>query len=126
MGLQPKTVSLVGVDGRVEYIPLVRVAVGDVLLVRRGDEVPVDGEVKEGESYVDESMISGEPVAVAKAAGAPVFAGTINQKGSFRFTAEKVGADTLLAQIIRMVQEAQGSKAPVQKLVDKLAGIFVP
>jgi len=126
IGLQPKTVSLVREDGHVEDIPLARVAVGDVLLVRPGDKVPVDGMVKEGESYVDESMISGEPVAVAKAAGAAVFAGTINQKGSFRFIAEKVGADTLLAQIIRMVQEAQGSKAPVQKLVDKVAGIFVP
>jgi Cu2+-exporting ATPase len=126
IGLQPATVALVRENGRVEDIPLAQVAVGDVLLVRPGDKVPVDGVVKDGESYVDESMISGEPVAMAKAAGAPVFAGTINQKGSFRFIAEKVGADTLLAQVIRMVQEAQGSKAPVQKLVDKVAGIFVP
>jgi len=126
MGLQPTTVALVREDGRVEDISLARVMVGDVLLVRPGDKVPVDGVVKEGESYVDESMISGEPVAVAKVAGERVFAGTINQKGSFRFTAEKVGADTLLAHIIRMVQEAQGSKAPVQQLVDKVAGIFVP
>jgi len=86
----------------------------------------VDGRVTEGQSYVDESMISGEPVAVAKSAGERVLGGTINQKGSFRFIAEKVGADTFLAHIIRMVQEAQGSKAPVQKLVDKVAGIFVP
>lgn len=125
MGLQPKTVRLV--EGNTEReIPIAQVQVGYVLLVRPGEKIPVDGSVESGSSFVDESMISGEPVPVEKQAGASVFAGTINQKGSFRFRAEKVGGDTILAQIIRMVQEAQGSKAPVQKLVDKIAGIFVP
>ena len=91
-----------------------------------GEKIAVDGAVCEGDSYVDESMLSGEPLPVHKEPGTKVFAGTINQKGSFRFRAEKVGAATMLAQIIRMVQEAQGSKAPVQKLADKIAGIFVP
>jgi Cu2+-exporting ATPase len=125
MGLQPKTVRIV--DGTTEReIPIAEVRVGNLLVVRPGERIPVDGLVELGGSYVDESMISGEPVPVEKQAGAKVFAGTINQKGSFRFRAEQVGGDTLLAQIIRMVQEAQGSKAPVQKLVDKIAGIFVP
>lgn len=100
--------------------------IGDRLLVRPGEKIPVDGVVYEGRSFVDESMINGEPVAVEKKAGDQVFTGTLNQKGSFRFTAEKVGGETLLAQIIQLVQDAQGSKAPVQKLVDKIAGIFVP
>jgi Cu2+-exporting ATPase len=100
--------------------------VGTVVVVRPGERIPVDGAVTAGNSYVDESMISGEPVPVAKGPGDKVFAGTVNQKGSFRFAAEKVGGDTVLAQIIRMVQQAQGSKAPVQQLVDKVAGIFVP
>ncbi len=126
MGLQPKTVAIVREDGTVMNIPLTQVSMGDVLLVRPGERIPVDGRITEGNSYVDESMISGEPIAVAKVAGERVFAGTINQKGSFRFVAEKVGGETLLSHIIRMVQEAQSSKAPVQKLVDKLAGIFVP
>lgn len=126
MGLQPNTVAVVGEDGSVKEIPLAEVRPGDKLLVRPGDKIAVDGRVVEGSSYVDESMISGEPVAVAKMSGDSVFAGTINQKGSFRYTAEKVGGDTLLAHIIKMVQEAQSSKAPVQKLVDKVAGIFVP
>jgi Cu2+-exporting ATPase len=126
MGLQPNTVAVVAEDGGVSEIPLSQVRPGDRLLVRPGDKIAVDGRVVEGSSYVDESMISGEPVAVAKITGDNVFAGTINQKGSFRCTAEKVGGDTLLAHIIQMVQEAQSSKAPVQKLVDKVAGIFVP
>ena len=126
MGLQPKTVTLVHDGGHLMEIPIEQVKVGDALLVKPGEKIPVDGEVISGESYVDESMISGEPVPVAKAPGAKVFAGTINQKGSFQFTAQKVGGETLLAHIIKMVQEAQGSKAPVQKLVDKVAGIFVP
>jgi Cu2+-exporting ATPase len=126
IGLQPKTVLLVGTDGTTTEIPIAQVQVNDLLMVKPGEKIPVDGKVDNGTSYVDESMITGEPVPVAKKAGEPVFAGTINQKGSFQFRAEKVGADTLLAQIIKMVQEAQGSKAPVQKLVDKIAGIFVP
>jgi Cu2+-exporting ATPase len=125
MGLQPKTVWAI-VDGEEKEIPIATVRVGNTLLVRPGEKIPVDGSVLTGSSFVDESMISGEPVAVEKKKGDKVFAGTINQKGSFRFEAQKVGGDTILAQIIKMVQEAQGSKAPVQKLVDKIAGIFVP
>ncbi|WP_461102294.1 heavy metal translocating P-type ATPase [Spirosoma koreense] len=125
MGLQPKTVRLV--EGATERdVPMAAVQVGNLLLVRPGEKVPVDGLLESGQSYVDESMISGEPVPVEKVAGTKVFAGTINQRGSFRFRAEKVGGDTLLAQIIRMVQEAQGSKAPVQQTVDRIAGVFVP
>lgn len=126
MGLQPKTVWLVQPDGQIRELPVSQVKVGDSLLVKPGEKIPVDGLVTTGSSYVDESMISGEPVPVLKESGTAVFAGTINQKGSFQFRAEKVGSSTLLAQIIRMVQQAQGSKAPVQKLVDKIAGIFVP
>ena len=100
--------------------------VGNLLLVKPGERVPVDGTVVSGESYVDESMLSGEALAVGKRAGDRVLAGTINQKGSFVFRAEQVGHDTLLAHIIRAVQDAQGSKAPVQKLADRIAGIFVP
>lgn len=125
MGLQPKTVTLITGDATQE-IPVTQVKPGNLLLVRPGEKIPVDGTVYKGESFVDESMITGEPMPVEKRSGEKVYAGTINQKGSFQFEAEKVGADTLLAQIIRMVQEAQGSKAPVQKLVDKIAGIFVP
>ena len=105
---------------------LEQVLPGHLLLVKPGERVPVDGTVVSGESYVDESMLSGEPVPVSKKAGAHVYAGTINQKGSFVFRAEQVGKDTLLAKIIHMVQDAQGSKAPVQKLADRIAGIFVP
>jgi Cu2+-exporting ATPase len=125
IGLQPKTVWLILPNGEKE-IPISEINIGDNILVRSGDKIPLDGEVYEGNSFVDESMISGEPVAVAKIKGDKVFAGTLNQKGSFKFKAEKVGGETMLAQIIKMVQEAQGSKAPVQKLVDKIAGIFVP
>ncbi|TCC96047.1 heavy metal translocating P-type ATPase [Pedobacter hiemivivus] len=125
VGLQPKTVMLITEHGEKE-IPVADVRLNDQLLVRSGEKIPVDGEVYEGSSFVDESMITGEPVAVAKQAGDKVFAGTINQKGSFKFKAEKVGGETMLAQIIKLVQDAQGSKAPVQKLVDKIAGIFVP
>jgi Cu2+-exporting ATPase len=126
MGLQPNVVTIVHHGGHIMEIPIEQVKVGDMLLVKPGGKIPVDGIVESGESYVDESMISGEPVPVLKEKGAKVFAGTINQKGSFQFKAEKVGGETLLAYIIKMVQEAQGSKAPVQKLVDKIAGIFVP
>lgn len=126
MGLQPKTVRVIRESGEEIEIPVNRVQKGDVLQVKPGEKIAVDGTVTAGSSYVDESMLSGEPVPVLKEAGATVFAGTVNQKGSFRFRAEKVGAATMLAQIVRMVQEAQGSKAPVQKLVDKIAGVFVP
>ncbi len=125
MGIQPKTVTII--SGKSEKEILVsEVNLGDTILVKPGDRIAVDGEVTHGNSYVDESMISGEPVAVLKEKGTKVFAGTINKKGSFRFRAEKVGGDTILAQIIQMVEQAQGSKAPVQKLVDKIAAVFVP
>ena len=126
MGLQPKTVVRVLEDGTEQEIPIKAVQEGDVLVVKPGGRIPVDGTVQEGVSFVDESMITGEPVPVEKISGMHVYAGTINQKGSFRFMAEKVGSETVLAHIIKMVQEAQGSKAPVQQLVDKIAGIFVP
>lgn len=126
MGLQPKTVTLITSSGEQREIPIGQIHPDDIILVKPGERIAVDGIVTEGTSYVDESMLSGEPIAVAKQKDAKVFAGTINQKGSFRFRAEKVGTDTLLAKIIHMVQDAQGSKAPVQQLVDKIAGIFVP
>src|SRR6185312_14258069 len=126
MGLQPKTVTVVHHGGHQMEMPIASVKVGDTLLVKPGEKIAVDGTVSTGTSFVDESMISGEPIPVEKKQGEKVFAGTINQKGSFQFKADKVGGDTVLAHIIKMVQEAQGSKAPVQKLVDKIAGIFVP
>jgi Cu2+-exporting ATPase len=125
MGLQPKTLKAL-VDGVEKEIPISEVQKGYEIIVRPGEKIPVDGKVISGNSFVDESMISGEPIAVEKSEHDEVFAGTINQKGSFHFTAEKVGSETLLSQIIKRVQEAQGSKAPVQKLVDKIASIFVP
>ncbi|WP_083639098.1 heavy metal translocating P-type ATPase [Algoriphagus marinus] len=125
MGLQPKTLKA-KIDGVEKEIPIEAVQKGYEIIVRPGEKIPVDGKVISGNSFVDESMISGEPLAVEKKEGETVFAGTVNQKGSFRFIAEKVGTETLLSQIILRVQEAQGSKAPVQKLVDKIAGIFVP
>lgn len=125
MGLQPKTVTVLLNDTQLT-MPIQHVQMGYVLLVKPGERIAVDGVVISGSSYVDESMISGEPVPVAKTPGVQVFAGTVNQKGSFRMEAQKVGGDTVLAHIIRMVQEAQGSKAPVQQLVDRVAAIFVP
>jgi Cu2+-exporting ATPase len=126
MGLQPKTVTIIHEGGHQMQIPIAEVQKGNIILVKPGEKIAVDGEVISGSSFVDESMISGEPVPVEKEKGSKVFSGTINQKGSFKFRAEKVGSETLLAQIIKMVQDAQGSKAPVQRLVDKVAGIFVP
>ena len=126
MGLQPKMVVRVSEDGSEHEIPVKAVQFGDVLSVKPGGRIPVDGTVKEGISYVDESMITGESLPVEKESGMKVYAGTMNQKGSFRFVAERVGSETVLAHIVKMVQEAQGSKAPVQRLVDKIAGIFVP
>lgn len=125
MGLQPSTVTVLR-DGEPSVIPIADVLVGDIVMVKPGEKIAVDGEVTGGSSFVDESMISGEPLHVEKKNGTKVFAGTINQKGSFRFRADKVGKDTLLAQIIRTVDEAQGSKAPVQGLVDRIAAVFVP
>lgn len=126
MGLQPKTLTLVREDGHLEEVNIASVMPGDIVQVKPGAQIAVDGTLISGTSFVDESMISGEPVPVEKRTGDNVFAGTINQKGSFRFEAQKVGAETMLGQIIRMVQESQGSKAPVQKLVDRIAGVFVP
>ena len=126
IGLQPKTVTVVHEGGHQMEMPITGIKVGDTILVKPGEKIAVDGSVTNGNSFVDESSISGEPIPVEKINDSKVFAGTINQKGSFQFKAEKVGGDTLLAQIIKMVQDAQGSKAPVQKLVDKIAGIFVP
>lgn len=126
MGLQPKTIFIIQKDGTEKEIRVEDVQLGDIIQVKSGERIAVDGMVVSGSSYVDESMLSGEPIPVAKSEGEKVFAGTINQKGSFQFKAVKVGKETMLAQIIKMVQDAQGSKAPVQKLVDKIAGIFVP
>ena len=124
MGLQPKTVTIWTPEGE-RILPISSICQGDTVIVKPGERIAVDGVVSEGQSYVDESMLSGEPAPVRKQKNSKVFAGTIYQKGAFRFVADKIGQDTLLAQIIRMVQDAQGSKAPVQKLVDKIASIFV-
>jgi Cu2+-exporting ATPase len=126
IGLQPKTVIVLQIDGTEKQIPIEDVAINDIILVKPGEKIAVDGILVSGNSYVDESMLSGEPLPILKEKDEKVFAGTINQKGSFQFKATKVGKETMLAQIIKMVQDAQGSKAPVQKLVDKIAGIFVP
>jgi len=125
ISLQPDTVFRLTAVGE-EQVRLDQVNAGDILIIKPGGKIPVDGTVAEGFSSVDEHMITGEPVPVEKQVGNKVYAGTLNQKGSFRMRATKVGADTLLAGIIRRVQEAQGSKAPIQKLADKIAGIFVP
>lgn len=125
IGLQPSSVTLLR-NGQPEVISIAEVNIGDILLAKPGEKVAVDGELISGKSFVDESMLSGEPVPVEKWDGSKVFAGTINQKGSFEYKALKVGSDTVLAHIIKKVQEAQGSRAPVQKLVDKIASIFVP
>ncbi|HEJ9122698.1 TPA: cadmium-translocating P-type ATPase [Serratia marcescens] len=125
VGLQPK-VARVERHGETVEIPLEQVVAGDVVFVRPGEKIAVDGEVLEGASYVDESMITGEPVPVEKTVGADVVGGTINKTGAFSFRATKVGANTVLAQIIRLVEEAQGSKLPIQALVDKVTMWFVP
>lgn len=125
MGLVPKQAHVVSM-GEVCDVPLAAVAKGDIVEVRQGEKVPVDGVVSEGEGGVDESMISGEPLLVGKHVGDRLLAGTIVGEGCLRFRAEQVGSDTVLANIIRMVEEAQGSKAPVQRFVDKAALVFVP
>ncbi len=127
MGLQPKTARVLIQGGSTEKeVPVSLLQVGDLVVVRPGERIPVDGIVDEGLSYVDESMISGEPVAVEKQPGDKVLSGTINQRGSLTIKASQVGSGTVLAQIVRMVREAQGSKAPVQKIADKVSAIFVP
>jgi Cu+-exporting ATPase len=125
IGLSPKT-ARVERDGAEMDVPVADVRVGDVVRVRPGEKVPVDGTVLDGTSAVDESMLTGEPLPVTKAPGDPVIGATVNTTGSFRLTATKVGADTVLQQIVRLVQEAQGSKAPIQKLADTVSGYFVP
>ncbi|MBN2032808.1 MAG: copper-translocating P-type ATPase [Deltaproteobacteria bacterium] len=125
MGLRPKTATVL-VEGDEHEIPLSQVKVGDEVVVRPGEAIPVDGTVLDGESGVDESMLTGEPIPVDKGRGDRVAAGTINGEGRIRFRAEKVGKDTALARIIRLVQEAQGSKAPIQALADRVAAVFVP
>lgn len=126
MGLQPATVTILTPEGQLKEIPVEQVQQGQRLVVKPGSRIAVDGTVYEGSSYVDESMLTGEPLPTEKNPGTKVYAGTINQKGSFSFIADKVGSETVLAHIIRMVQDAQGSKAPVQQLVDRIAAIFVP
>jgi P-type Cu+ transporter len=126
LGLAPKTARLVRDDGSEEDVPLERVKPGDRLRVRPGEKVPVDGIVIEGSTSVDESMVTGEPIPVEKTKGSKVTGGTVNGTGSFIMRAERVGSDTLLAQIVRMVAEAQRSRAPIQKLADIVAGYFVP
>ena len=125
MGLQPKTARILR-DGKEEDILISELKKGDKVSVRPGERVPVDGLIVEGDTFIDESMISGEPIQVEKKLNDKVLAGTINQNGAFVMSAEKVGRETVLAQIIRMVQEAQGSKAPVQRIVDKVTAVFVP
>jgi len=126
LGLAPKTARIVREDGAEEDIPLEHVQVGDKLRIRPGEKVPVDGDVIDGESNVDESMVTGEPIPVAKLAGERLIGATVNGTGGLLMRAEKVGADTLLAQIVKMVADAQRSRAPIQKLVDVVAGYFVP
>jgi Cu+-exporting ATPase len=125
MGLRPKTARVVR-DGTEVDVPVEEVRVGDLVLVRPGERVPVDGVIVEGHSAVDESMLTGEPIPVDKSPGDEVIGATINRQGLLKFEATRVGAETALAQIIRLVQEAQGSKAPIQRLADRVAGIFVP
>ncbi len=126
LALAPNTAIRVTSGGNEEEVPLADVHVGDILRVKPGTKVPVDGEVTEGRSNIDESMITGEPIPAAKQTGSKVTAGTVNQLGSFLLRAEKVGADTLLSQIVHMVNEASRSRAPIQKLADKVSGWFVP
>lgn len=126
MGLRPDTVGVLGEDSEIRVVPIGRVKAGDIVVVRPGERIAVDGFVMKGDSYVDESMLNGEPLPSHKYAGEKVFAGSVNGRGSLYFKAEKVGEGTLLSRIISLVRDAQGSKAPVQRLVDKIASVFVP
>jgi len=125
MGLKPKTAHLIR-NGEPTQITVEEVKVDDILLVKPGERIPVDGIILSGESTIDESMLTGESMPVTKEKEHKVFAATINKTGSFTFRATGVGAQTALAQIVRLVEEAQGSKAPIQRLADKVASIFVP
>lgn len=126
LGLAPKTAVKVKADGTDETVQVDAIQVGDLLRVRPGEKVPVDGELTEGKGNVDESMVTGEPIPVAKSIGSKVTAGALNQTGGFVMRAEKVGADTLLSQIVHMVAAAQRSRAPIQRMADRVAGWFVP
>lgn len=126
LGLAPKTARRIGANGDEADVPLEQVAIGDRLRVRPGEKVPVDGAVLDGHSSVDESVVTGEPVPVEKSAGAKVTGGTVNGTGSFIMQAERVGADTLLSQIVKMVSQAQRSRAPIQRIADRVSAIFVP
>lgn len=125
MGLQPKTARVIK-NGVEEDIPIEKVNIGDIVVVRPGERIPVDGIITEGHSSIDESMITGESIPIDKTEGDEVIGATINKFGSFKFEAKKIGKDTVLSQIIKLVEDAQGSKAPVQRLADKISGIFVP
>jgi Cu2+-exporting ATPase len=126
MGLQPDTAHLIDNEGNEIETPIAQLQKGQTILIKPGERISVDGTIISGQSYIDESSITGEAIPVEKTSGSKIFAGTLNQKGSFKLLTTSVGGDTVLAQIIRMVQEAQGSKPPVQKLADKIASIFVP
>ena len=126
MDLTPKTAHRIGADGSEAEVSLAEVAAGDRLRVRPGESIPADGVVLEGHSSVDESMLTGEPGPVPKEPGAPVTGGTVNTTGSLIMTARAVGADTMLARIVRMVAEAQRSRAPIQAVADRVSGWFVP
>ena len=125
MGLQPKT-AIVIQDGQEKEVPVDEVQIGDTVVVKPGDKIPVDGTVTDGRTFIDESMITGESVPVEKKVGDIVFSGTINKTGSLKFQAEKVGLETTLAQIVRLAREVQASKAPIQRLADKVVNVFVP
>ncbi len=125
IGLQAKTARIL-VHGQEQEIPIESVVVGNIVVVRPGEKIATDGEITEGSSSVDESMLTGESLPIEKTQGSSVFGGTVNKTGRFTFRATKVGSDTALAQIVRLVEEAQGSKAPIQRLADKISGIFVP
>ena len=125
MGLQPNTARVIRQGNEID-LAIEAVVVGDIVVVRPGEKIPVDGEVVAGTSTVDESMVTGESMPVQKRSGDAVIGATINKTGSFRFRAGRVGKDTMLAQIVQLVQAAQGSKAPIQKLADQVTGLFVP
>jgi len=126
LGLAPKTARVIEPDGTEQDVAVEQIAIGNRIRVRPGEKVPVDGEVLEGKSSVDESMITGEPIPVEKSSGTKVTGGTVNGTGTFVFRAERVGADTILSQIVRMVSEAQRTRAPIQRLADRVSGWFVP
>ncbi|SDY67578.1 heavy metal translocating P-type ATPase [Hymenobacter psychrophilus] len=126
IGLQAKTARVVRPDGQEVDVPIAQVQLGDIVLVRPGEKVATDGRITAGQSAVDEAMLTGESLPVEKKTGDPVFGATLNKTGSFRFEVTKVGADTMLSQIVKLVEDAQGSRAPIQRLADKVSAIFVP